>query len=285
MFTKFNTAMKLKFKINKFSLIRSVFSLNNYYIKRGKPSPFSSWRNLENKLYKKFSNEPAYYIFINPIHLDWSLDEITQQIEENKFQKTFSNIAKNTQKIYKEINKSKEFEKLLKETKKYKNFVENQWKKNEKFVFDYIKNTLGLKIPNYTITVYIFHQNLFRGKTNFSTKSILWGHPEDWKNYSTIYIFHELLHMLIPQNIQIKHNPMIHALIEIIADNDFKMRINKKIKKNDKYKIGHPNLKNLRKSLIDKWEIYLKKREKNKKGNLLDFIKILTIKNIKRPKD
>ncbi len=275
--------MKLEFKINKFFLIRSVFASNAYYIKERKPSPFPFWKILEEKIGKKFLDEPAYY-FINPIHLEWAFNEINIQAGKKGFKKTFLEIALMLEKIYKEIIKTKEFKKIFSETEKYKKFVENQWNKNEKFVLNYIKNTLGLKIPNYTITVYITHPKLFHGRANHYARSIMWGHSEDWKNYSTVYLVHELLHILIPQNIQKKYDPMTHAFIEIAADNDLRRRLNPKkgLPKEDKYKIGHPYLKKMRKSLFDEWKTYLDRRIKSKKGNLIDLIKILAIKK-RRP--
>jgi len=118
-------SIKLEFKINKFALIRSIFVSNNYYRKNQKHILFPFWLKLENHLWKKFRDDQAYY-FINPIHLDWALDEITIETEEKGFRNSFLDIVEKVEKIYKEIEKTKEFQRLLAETKKYKNFYRFQ---------------------------------------------------------------------------------------------------------------------------------------------------------------
>jgi hypothetical protein len=264
--------MKLEFKINKLALIRSVFVSNNYCRKNQKRIPFPFWIKLENHLWEKFRDNQAYY-FINPIHLDWALDEITIEAEEKGLRNSFLNIAEKAEKIYKEIEKTKEFKRLLAETKKYKNFVENQWKKNEHFVLDYIKNTLGLKIPNYTIKVYIFHPKMPHGKANFYSKTIAWGHTENWENYSTVYLCHELMHILTSK--RSKNAMLMHAIIELAIDNELRIRLNKKGQyfKENNISVGHESLRTLEKFILPQWRKFLKNQDQ--KGSILKFEAIM----------
>ncbi len=260
--------MKFEFKISKFALIRSIFLSNNYCRKNKKHLLFPFWIKLENRLWKKFRDDPAYY-FINSIHLDWALDEIAIEAEEKGFHNSFLNITEKVEKIYKEIEKAKEFKRLLTETKKYKSFVENQWKKNEQFVLNYIQNILGLKIPNYTIKIYIFHPKTFHGRANFDLKSIAWGHPEDWKNYSTVYLCHELMHILTYK--KTKNAMLMHAIIELAMDNELRIRLNKKGKyfKENNISVGHKSLKSLENSILSQWHKFLK--NKNNKSDIFKF--------------
>lgn len=219
---------------------------------------FGKLKQTEKKLWMKFRNEPAFY-FLSPQHINWALDEINTEADIIGFQKTFTKVAKTLGTIHNEILKTKEFKKLLFETEKYKIFVETQWGKNEKFVLDFMVNTLGLRIPKYQITVYIFHPQLRVGRGNGQTRSIMWGHTEDWENYSTIYLAHELAHVIIPRNIQNRYQPIMHALIELATDNELRARLSKKIiKGNGNFEIGHSDLKEARRSLINEWKTYLK---------------------------
>jgi len=245
--------MRIEFKINKLALIRMAFK-------------FKYWKNLDNLLWRRFCNEPAYYL-LNPLHLDWALDEITTQTELIGFQKNFSKIAETLEKIHKEIIKSKEFKKLLAETEKYKVFVKNQWKKNQKFVLDFIENELGLKIPKHIITVFVFHPHFSKGHAS-DKNYILWGHKEDWKNYSTIYIAHELLHILT--NNRCKNKNLMHAIIELATDNEFRIRLNKKGKyfREGKFDVGHLELRKLEKKILPLWKKYLQNKNRKNIFNL-----------------
>jgi len=256
--------MKLEFKINKYALVKDAFIQNFNYCKNNKAKnpPFPFWEKLENRFWKKFCNEPSYYL-INPKYSDWGLNEIFVQAEEIGFKKTFSDTAKTLERIYKEIIKTKEFKRLFFETETYKNFVEKQWKKNEKFVLEYFKNTLNLKIPNYKVTVYIFYPKSFCGHANAKTKIILWGHSEDWENYTTVYLAHEILHIIT----DVKGcSDIAHALIELAADNELRIRLNKKgiYFKEKKINIGNKHLQKLEKEILPYWEKFLEKN-KNKK--------------------
>ena len=206
--------MKLEFKINKPALIKDAFSQ--------KSGSFNLSKELESQLWKKYCNDPAYYL-LDPSFIDWGLGEIFIQAGEVGFKKSFLKTANFLEKISEEVLKSKEFKKLLSETEKYKDSVEKQWQKNEKFVLNYFKNTLGLKIPKDKITVYIFHPKSFNGHANPETKTIRWGHSEDWPNYSTVYLAHEILHIITKETSEI-----MHALIQLATDNELRIRLNKK---------------------------------------------------------
>ena len=204
--------MKLEFKINQPALIKDFFSQKNNF--------FSHLKKTKEKLWEKYCNKPAYHL-LNPSFTEWGLSEIFAQADEIGFKKSFSKTSDLLEKIYKEILKSKEFKKLLSETEKYKDFVEKQWKKNEKFVLEYFKDTLGLKIPKDKITIYIFHPKSFNGHANSEKKTIKWGHSEDWKNYSTVYLAHEILHIIVNDT-----SENMHAIIQLATDNELRIRLN-----------------------------------------------------------
>lgn len=249
----YNKAMKLEFKINKPALVKDAFSQ--------KSTHFNFLEKLKKNLWDRYYNEPPYHL-LNPLFPEWGLNEIFTQAGEIGFEKSFSKTGKSLEKIYKEILKSKEFEKLLKETEKYENFVEKQWEKNKDFVLKYFKKTLGLKIPNYKITVYIFHPKSFNGHANSGDKTIRWGHSEDWKNYSTVYLAHEILHVILGQK---GYSEIMHALIELATDNELRIRLNKEGEyfKEKGMNVGHEYLQKTEKKILVHWKEFLEDNKKD----------------------
>lgn len=263
--------MMIEFKINKIALATDLFAFHNkWYRQEPQKSPFPSWFNLEKELEKKFRDEPGYYL-INPnpqFNYFWALKEFGLQFEEKGFQKTFLDVSKKIEKIYQEILRNKKFKKILAETEKYRDWVEKEWRENEKFILNYFKNTLGLKIPNYKIVVYIFHSDLYNGHSDYRTKTILWGHSEEWKNYSVVYLTHEILHILIGK--KYGNYDLMHAIIELSTNNELRIRLNKKgvYFKEGKSVIIHSYLRDLEKKILPFWKEYLKNRKERNIFNL-----------------
>lgn len=253
--------MKMKFKISKLLLARDVFSLNNYCRREGKKLTFPYWVNIENQTWKKFCNDPAYY-FINSIHTDWAIKEILLTSEKEDITQSFRNTSAGISRILKEILKSSEFKRLYKETEEYKKFVEKQWKNNEKIVFDYFENVLGLKLPGHAVDVYIFHPKSFNGNANWRRKTITWGHSEDWKNYSTVYLAHEILHILTSP--KMKDHKIMHAIIELATDNELRIRLNGRgdYFKEKNLPVGHRELQSIEKKILPLWEDFLRSDKK-----------------------
>lgn len=263
--------MTLQFKINKLALIRDIFEENRRNRGKTKNVAFSSWPNLENHLTKKFGNEPAYYL-INPVYSDWAFKKIYLSVEKSEIRKTFAKVAESIELIYKEILKTKEFKKVFSETEEYKKFVEKQWNRNKSLVFDYFRKDLGFKIPDYKIAVYIFHPKSHNGQADYQTKVISWGHSEDWGNYTSVYLAHEILHMLTWD--KVKNYDIMHALIELATDNELRIRLNEKGRyfQEGKYEIGHREIKGLERKILPHWKRFL---NSSKKRNLFDLEKKL----------
>jgi len=76
----------------------------------------------------------------------------------------------------------------------------------------------GLLMPNRKIDVLVTHPKLKNG-VNFARFGVIgWGHSEDWKNYTSVYIWHEILHSYFDKS------DLNHTLIELIADNELRYR-------------------------------------------------------------
>lgn len=220
--------------------------------------PFPEWEKLEKRLLEKYDSEPAYY-FLNPRDIYWTMETISidSGFDNKHFKQIFLNNGLKLEKIYKEIIKSREFKRLYAETSQYLKFVENQWQKNEKEVFKIMQNLSGIKSPKEQITVYLTHPKLKNGRMILDRNIILWGHSEDWKNYSTIYLCHELTHILTMN--QCKNHELMHAIIELFIDNELRIRLNEKGKYfyENKMSIGHQYLRPLEKKILKYWKQYL----------------------------
>lgn len=104
--------------------------------------------------------------------------------------------------------------------------IKNQWKKNEKEALRILQEISGLPIPRHKITVYITHPKSRNAKT-LDRNTIVIGRIENWKNYLTVYLCHELMHIMTwPAHFQSNFN-ILHAII-MLADDELKIRLNKK---------------------------------------------------------
>jgi len=240
--------MKFEFKINKYYLVG--------YAMTSKHKPFSGWEKLEEKIWKKYKYEPAYY-FLNSKYASWAIEKLQTDFSDGNVKNAFLKQATVLEKIYHDIFKTREFKRLYNETEKYLNFVKNQWQKNEKEVLKILQEISRLPIPKHKITVYITHPKSHNGKT-LDKKSIVWGHEEDWKNYATVYLSHELLHIMTwPSHFQ-KNYDISHALICLATSNELRIRLNKKGKyfKEGKFYTEYKTRK-IEKKILPYWKKYL----------------------------
>lgn len=53
----------------------------------------------------------------------------------------------------------------------------------------------------------------------------MWGGLEMWPNYTTIYVWHEIFHSILPGQ-GLKTTDLDHALIQLITDNELNARLN-----------------------------------------------------------
>ena len=141
--------------------------------------------------------------------------------------------------------------------------IKKQWEQNEKEAIKILEEISGLKIQIEPIDVFITHPNLRNGVNFPQFNAIGWGHSEDWQNYSTIYICHELMHILIHQKSKKEESKLMHALIELLTDNELRIRLNKKGKYFEEggLAIGHPYFKKLEEEILPFWQDYLKDRK------------------------
>lgn len=249
--------MKLHFEVNPYYLI--VHSIERAYDNK----PFPQWV----RLVKKLKSKP-YFLFGDK-------RKIFARIKNTQDLKI---IFKKTESIFSKILQTKEFRRLLKETESYRDWVEKEWNKNKNTVLSTLKDITGLDFPNKKITVIITHPKLFNGSNIPEENVIFWGHREDWKNYTIVYLCHELLHIMVHK--KYKNNTLMHALIELATDNELRIRLNGKGKyfKEGNYKVGHPTLRKIERKILPIWKKYLKGELKAK--DIISLEKTLHNSNI-----
>lgn len=79
-------------------------------------------------------------------------------------------------------------------------------------------------MPSKTLTVLITHPKFRNGTAYTHHQKIGWGHSEDWKNYSSLYLAHEIMHFLLPIG------PVYHDLIYILIDTELRKVLDKNCK-------------------------------------------------------
>ena len=157
-----------------------------------------------------------------------------------------------------DLKKSAPYRKIRKETEKYAEFCRQQWSKNYPFTSTVIKTLTGFNL-NKKFDVYITYPSLRNGN-NRGDGIIGFGHYEDFRNYATVYLWHEILHSYL------RYSDIEHAIIELITDEELRKRLN-----GGTYPpfVGHKKLAPIKKKLMPRWKQYLKTGH----GNIKKFIK------------
>lgn len=261
--------MKFQFKINKYYLIGHTIASKN--------KPFLQWAQLENKIFKKYNENASYYL-LNPSRgITWAMAIIQSKLSEENIIPLFKKIGKELKDIYGDILKTKEFKKLYRETENYLTFVEKQWSENKRIALGELKEITGIQIPDKKFNVFITHPKNYNGRL-LDQDNIAWGHNEDWKNYTTVYLCHELMHSMTKFHNNYIKPEILHAIIELATDEELRIRLNKKgvyFKEGNK-KVGHKELIKIKKAILPYWKIFLKQKNKN----IEEFAKKMSSSNI-----
>jgi len=239
--------MKIKFEIDKYLLVSYFFSTRAILRKE--------WEELRYKISNNSSIESAFLsnnlLRYFALFGNKKLNKISSKSIDRFFNKLFSN---------------KEIKKLIKETDVYRLELEKEWNNNYKKSRDIIEKITKIKIPNTEIKIFVVHPELKGGYSFPQYKKIVWGHKSDWSYYNIVYIWHEIFHCITHG--KYKNKGLMHALIELVNDNELRARLNKI--KNDG-KIGHLGLEMLRRKILPEFKKFIK----NKNINLFDFEKYL----------
>ncbi len=148
---------------------------------------------------------------------------------------------------------SKLFSRLKRQTQEYLVVCQKQWDATYLESYEMITRLTGLKLKGKFI-VYITHPSLRNGR-KIGPNQIVWGNIEKWKNYTTVYLWHEILHAFF------KTEDVDHCLIQFLTDEELRKHFN-----GGRYLtpyIGHEYLRPLMKKILPLWKKYLMRPNKN----------------------
>jgi|GEM_PF-5467912 hypothetical protein len=147
----------------------------------------------------------------------------------------------------------------LSQTEAYLKLVETNWRKNFEKSYKIINELTGLDFKNDKFTVFVTNPNSNVGHYLGNNK-IIWGHKEKWENYSTVYIWHEILHSKIRYNNEEDHQ-IGHSIIELVTDYELRKRLNGG--KYEPFEKSRPMLLDAKRKILPYWKEYLKSDDKN----------------------
>lgn len=159
-----------------------------------------------------------------------------------------------------DLRKTAQSKRVRSQVEKYVDFLESQWERNRTKSTGIVQELTGFDFTDDEFTILVTHPSLKNGRY-LGQKKIALGHNEDWKNYSTVYLWHEILHQYLG------HDDLNHAIIQLITDNELRIRFN-----GGEYPpfAGHENLFELMEQLMPAWRDHLQSpdfdsfREKSK---------------------
>jgi hypothetical protein len=164
-------------------------------------------------------------------------------------------LNKNLSSVY----KTDIFKKIFREAERYATTVEKQWNRNYAMSIRDLSDITKIDLSKIDkrITVYISHPRLSRGRSYVENNAIAWSHPDEWKNYATIYLWHEIMHHITKDVPCAPH--LMHSLIELSCDNELRIHLNGDgtYFKEDGVLLGHRYLVDLNKKLLPDWKNYL----------------------------
>jgi len=243
--------LKLKFILSKPYLLAHCLNIRNEKIEVVK-----GWNEFKNKLRRKDNNSfnilggyPEAWLNVKNINLE-KIRKTIRFILSTK--RAGSNLAKRD-------SPTAEFNLIYNQTIQFRREVEKEWNKNKKKILSFLEENSGLKLPDTELKILIIHPKLNRGYSIPDSNLICWGHKSEWPNYHTVYLSHEIMHIITWNK---DHSKIMHALIELLVDNELRINLNKKGQYFQK-DIGHSNLLKLEKKIYPYWKEFLKETNKN----------------------
>ena len=208
----------------------------------------------EEKFNKKATNYSKEFLL--------NFDKIAKEISEDNYNIICEkwNVDKYDENISKYISDliiTDSFQDIFNETNNTISLLEKEWSNNYKTISEYI-TSLGIKLED-EFRVYGNHPIFLEGQY-WGDGVIIWSYRNDFSNYNTIYIWHEILHEYLDKSDE------EHALIELITDNEMRRILNNIVYPPFN---GHKELQNIKAQLNPKFQKFLL----NKKSSVLSVIK------------
>lgn len=240
--------MRLKFEINKDLLAASAL-----FNPRANKLP--GWGRTKQELWDTYKNAYQFYQNKGGLHKFFAAGDYKDQLQQ---------IIEQTDPLIQECISSQNFKDLLQETEEYKNWLKAEWESKKELVIKELKLILKTDLPDDEFKVLVVAPSV-GGGSHLSDKKIFWGHEEDWPNYNIVYLMHEALHEYFGKS------DIEHAVIELAADNELRIRLNGKGEyfQEGSEKVGHDFLLETEKGLLPEWQKYLE----SDKIDIFEFVR------------
>ncbi len=235
--------MNLRFTVDPHVLLYYACS----YGKKGKDS--QEWTDLLNEMWDK--HQQGYNLFMG-----WIVGAF---ISEKEYSQWFHEAFDDLEMLIDDVSHSSVFADRMESTDKYKEKIESEWILNHKRIIEILEGATRLKLPKDPVKVFIVDPSLSIGIQPLPN-TIVWGHRDEWKYYSMVYLAHEYLHTFMPRS------EVAHAVIELATDNELRIQLNNK---GTYFDIpGHKSLSTQEKTIYPYWKKYLASSEET----ILEFV-------------
>lgn len=159
---------------------------------------------------------------------------------------------------------------VLNDTNDFLREISTEWNVKKDRVLKIVEDITKIDVfQDFKATLYVTNKKLNAGRNiskYYSNKNaFIYGHTNLCDNYNMMYLIHESLHSIFGSS------EIEHAIIELIADNELRIRLNNTGKY---FEYGHDYLHSILVKLIPDWQMYLTSDE-----NIYDFKNRMLVKH------
>ncbi|MBR2246220.1 MAG: hypothetical protein IKG58_02320 [Bacilli bacterium] len=166
----------------------------------------------------------------------------------------YKNFIPNDDTVYNMVLETKEYERIKKDTEKYRNMLLKKWDENKRKVKAELKDILRFNVEDYKVLVVSDLMNTVDTTIIKDQKEnvIVFGLKSDGTNKIIIDLLYEILKRET-RNYNSKHRNIVKAVIELAILNELPTRLNKR----SNYLTGSSARDNIKRQIYPYWLMYL----------------------------
>ena len=166
----------------------------------------------------------------------------------------YKNFIPNDDTVYNMVLETKEYERIKKDTEKYRNMLLKKWDENKRKVKAELKDILRFNVEDYKVLVVSNLMNTVDTTVIKDQKEnvIVFGLTSDGTNKIIIDLLYEILKRET-RNYNSKHRNIVKAVIELAILNELPTRLNKR----SHYLTGSSARDNIKRQIYPYWLMYL----------------------------
>lgn len=160
-------------------------------------------------------------------------------------------LAARAEHLLEKMASARSFARIFEETKESLNHVEAEWQSDLQLSHQIMFEMTGIVFRG-RFEVFLTHPAQRNGRNLGGP--IAWSYRSLFPHYNTVYLWHEILHNFLDGG------DVVHSVIELLADNELRVRLGGKAYPPLK---GHKELRELKESLMPAWQRYLESHKKD----------------------